>query len=43
MGEKLMEIANLIGLTLVIGLMVFVTWNDLVQLKVFDFFGRLLG
>ena len=43
MGEKLMEIANLTGLTLVIGLMVFVTWNDLVQLKVFDFFGRLLG
>ena len=43
MGEKLMEIANLIGLTLVVGLMVFVTWNDLVQLKVFDFIGRLLG
>ena len=43
MGEKLMEIANLTGLTLVVGLMVFVTWNDLVQLKVFDFFGRLLG
>ena len=37
MGEKLMEIANLTGLTLVVGLMVFVTWNDLVQLKVFDF------
>jgi regulator of sigma E protease len=42
-GEKVMEYANLTGLTLVLGLMVFVTWNDLTQMRVFDYLGSFFG
>ena len=31
------------GLTLVIALMLFVTWNDLIQLNVVGYLGSLLG
>ena len=31
----------MVGLALVLALMVFATWNDLVHLKVVDFIGRL--
>ncbi|MDV7338867.1 RIP metalloprotease RseP [Terasakiella sp. A23] len=37
LSEKVQEYGFRVGLTLVLGLMVFATWNDLVQLKVFDF------
>jgi len=43
LGERVQEIASMAGLTLVIGLMIFVTWNDIVQLKVIEFFGTLFG
>jgi regulator of sigma E protease len=42
-GEKVMEYANMTGLTLVLGLMVFVTWNDLTQMRVFDYLGSFFG
>jgi regulator of sigma E protease len=43
LGERVREWASMAGMTLVIGLMVFVTWNDVVQLKVFEFFGSLFS
>lgn len=43
LGERVQEWASMAGMTLVIGLMVFVTWNDVVQLKVFEFFGSLFS
>lgn len=43
LGEKAQEAASIAGLVLVVGLMLFVTWNDLVQLKVIEFFGGLMG
>jgi regulator of sigma E protease len=43
LGERVQEIASMAGLTMVIALMVFVTWNDLVQLRVFEFFGSLFS
>lgn len=43
LGEHIQEIAFKIGFTLVIGLMIFVTWNDIVQLKVLEFFGSLFS
>lgn len=41
LGEKAQEAASVAGLALVVSLMVFVTWNDLVQLKVIEFLGSL--
>jgi len=41
LSEKVQEYGFRFGLTLVLGLMVFATWNDLVQMKVFDFFIQL--
>jgi regulator of sigma E protease len=41
LSEKAQEYGFRLGLTLVLGLMVFATWNDLVQLKVFDFVKQL--
>jgi len=41
LSEKAQEYGFRLGLTLVLGLMVFVTWNDLVQLRVFDFITQL--
>ena len=42
-SEKVMEFANLAGLTMVLGLMVFVTWNDLTQMRVFEYLGSFFG
>lgn len=42
-GERVREYASIAGLTTVIGLMVFVTWNDIVQLRVVDFFHSLFS
>jgi len=41
LGDKAQEWAAMVGLALVLALMVFATWNDLVHLKVVDFIGRL--
>ena len=41
MSERVREFASLAGLTMVIALMLFVTWNDLAQLQVFDYLGSL--
>jgi len=38
LGERAQEYGFRIGLALVLSLMLFVTVNDLIQLKVFDFF-----
>lgn len=38
LGQKAQEYGFRIGLALVLSLMVFVTWNDLVNLRVFQFF-----
>lgn len=43
LGPKALEYTSVVGLTLVLALMVFATWNDLVHLKVVDFIGSLLG
>lgn len=43
LGDRAQEWAGMAGLTLVIALMLFVTWNDLVQLKVLAYIGSLLG
>jgi regulator of sigma E protease len=42
LGQRAQEYGFRIGLALVFGLMLFVTWNDLVQLKVVAFFEELL-
>lgn len=42
LGERAQEYGFKIGIALVLALMVFVTWNDLVQLRVFDFFVNLV-
>jgi regulator of sigma E protease len=42
LGPRAQEVGFGIGLALVIGLMLFVTWNDLVQLRVFEFLKGLL-
>ncbi|MBT6138547.1 MAG: RIP metalloprotease RseP [Rhodospirillaceae bacterium] len=42
-GEKVQEWASIAGLSLVIGLMLLVTWNDLVHLKVFELIGSLFS
>lgn len=41
LGDRAQEYAAMVGLALVLALMVFATWNDLVHLKVVDFIGRL--
>jgi len=43
LGARIQEWASMAGLSLVIGLMVFVTWNDIVQLRVVEFFGSLFS
>ena len=43
LGERAQEYGFRVGLALVVTLMVFATWNDLVQLKVVDFFVDLLS
>ena len=43
LGERAQEIASMAGLAVVLCLMVFVTWNDLVQLKVVEYIGSILG
>lgn len=42
LGERAHEYGFRIGMALVLALMVFVTWNDLVQLHVIDFFVNLV-
>lgn len=43
LGERAQEWASMAGLTLVIALMLFVTWNDLVQLNVVEYLDSWLG
>ena len=43
LNEKAQEYSFRFGLILVLLLMVFVTWNDLVQLKVFEYFANLIS
>ncbi len=43
LGARMQEIASMTGLALVLGLMVLVTWNDLIHLKVVDSVLRLIG
>ena len=43
LGERAQEYGFRIGLAMVVTLMVFATWNDLVQLEVFDFFAGLFS
>ena len=42
LGERAQENGMKIGLTMVLGLMVFATWNDLVQLRIVNFFINLV-
>jgi regulator of sigma E protease len=42
LGERAQEMGMRIGIALVLGLMVFATWNDLVHLKVFDLLRNLV-
>ncbi|MFQ5784004.1 MAG: RIP metalloprotease RseP [Alphaproteobacteria bacterium] len=43
LGERAQEYGFRIGIAMVVTLMVFATWNDLVQLKVVDFFVKLFS
>lgn len=43
LGQRVQEYASMAGLAMVVALMVFATWNDLVQLKVVSFLGSLIG
>ncbi len=43
MGERFQEYALRVGLTFLLGIMLFATWNDLVQLKVFDYVKNLIS
>lgn len=43
LGQRVQEYASMAGLALVVALMVFATWNDLVQLRVVEFLGSLIG
>ena len=38
LGERAQEYSFRVGLAMVLSLMIFATWNDLVQLQVVDFF-----
>ncbi len=42
LGLRAQEYGLRIGITMVLALMVFATWNDLVQLQVVDFFVNLV-
>ncbi len=42
LGERTQEYGMKIGFALVLALMIFATWNDLVQLRVVDFFVKLV-
>lgn len=42
LGPKAQELGFRIGLALVVGLMVFATWNDLMHLKVFEYLKKLV-
>ncbi len=42
-GERLQLWTSLAGMAAVVGLMLFVTWNDLVHMRVFEFFGTLFS
>ncbi|MBH64606.1 MAG: RIP metalloprotease RseP [Alphaproteobacteria bacterium] len=43
LGERAQEYSFRVGLALVVGLMVMATWNDLIQLEVFDYVVRLFS
>lgn len=43
LGRRIQEAAALTGLAVILGLMIFSTWNDLVHLRVFSFVARLVG
>lgn len=43
LGERIQDFGFRIGLVMVLALMVFATWNDLVQLRVVDFISRLFN
>ncbi len=43
LGRRFQEYGFRFGLALVLMLMVFATWNDLVSLKVVDFFRQLVS
>ena len=43
LGPRAREFGYRLGLAMVFALMIFVTWNDLVQLRVLAFFGGLVG
>jgi regulator of sigma E protease len=43
LSEKVQEYALRVGLTFLLGIMVFATWNDLVQMKVFDYVAKLIS
>lgn len=43
MGERFQEYALRVGLVFLLGIMLFATWNDLVQLKVFDYVKNLVS
>lgn len=43
LGERVQEYGFRLGLALVLSLMLFVTWNDLVQLRVVEFFRELVS
>jgi regulator of sigma E protease len=43
LGERAQEYSFRIGLAFVVGLMLLATWNDLIQLEVFDYVGRLFS
>ena len=43
LGEKAQEYSFRVGLAMVLSLMIFVTWNDIVQLQVVDFFINLFS
>jgi regulator of sigma E protease len=42
-GERFQEYALRVGLVFLLGIMLFATWNDLVQLKVFDYVKHLIS
>jgi len=43
LGQRIQELASMAGFAVVISLMIFATWNDLVQLRVFQWVGSLVG
>lgn len=43
MGERFQEYALRVGLVFLLGIMLFATWNDLVQLKVFEYVKNLIS